>query len=733
MMTNSNLLHAGPHGPKPEAKTVAEIEIIVPAQELPVVVRPKKVKSLQSMMARDGALKVDIAQLSSEVIDNASSHIVNVLAKEPITEVFAEDIGLEVEAALGLAQIEDKIDLSDATDEDHIVAAPIENHETDTNLFGEDIEATPVIATEVSPVATIHTTVIDIDEQFSPIKSSVENTITPTTNSKASSGFPTLVNVSEVPEFKGVVLGLLSEHARASCIVLDVGCAEVAIICTREFYGSGAHTALLNNIGGVRYLFKVTSEYFAGKAIIDRLKIIGDRRAFSNKAAEIINETNRFIVLYDDIVAKAVELKATDIHFELSDTHTSVVRLRIYGRLKQWKSFATVLLQGALTAAYSSRNKAGTNSASGLNLECAMNTITQQQVNGVHYNGRLNGYPLVNGYDVVMRLLKNDHKSKIPSIGDLGYSDFHIENQILPAIRRNAGLMLIAGSTGSGKSTALRSFIYCIPSRDELKIYGVEDPTEYINPFMRQISVQRNSDDKEEVVKMQFLSALRSVLRMDPDALMLGEIRDHASASIASEFNRTGHRVFSTVHGDGAVDVLARLTSEEIGISPGALASKKYLSAVMYQKLLPKLCEHCKLPALKVIPKKTADILRSKYLVKPETMFCANPDGCEHCRIVELGMAGTKGLTVVAEILTPNDGILSAIRNEDWALVEKMWRGQRAHGFDHEDMAGKTAYEHALYKACIGMIDPMDIEADFEPFETYQVRDITNTEELEVA
>jgi type II secretory ATPase GspE/PulE/Tfp pilus assembly ATPase PilB-like protein len=379
------------------------------------------------------------------------------------------------------------------------------------------------------------------------------------------------------------------------------------------------------------------------------------------------------------------------------------------------------LLKGALTAAYSKRTKSGTNSSGALSLERAMNTITEQVINNKTYNGRFNGYPLVNGYDVVMRLLDSDPKSTIPSIESLGYSANHVTQQILPAIFKNAGMMVIAGSTGSGKSTALRSFIYALPDRDHLKIYGVEDPVEYLNPFMRQISVQRNSDDPEDVVKMKFLSALRSVLRMDPDVLMLGEVRDHDSASLASEFNRTGHRVFTTVHGDGCVDVLARLTSEEIGIAPTTLAAKKYLSAVMYQKLLPKLCPHCKLPAVDHLPLKTQALLRHKFGVNPATMFVANEAGCPACKVEELGLAGTKGLTVVAEILTPNDSILAAIAQRDWAEVERLWRSQRHCGFDAPDMAGKTAFEHALYKACIGLIDPNDIEADFESFTTYNV------------
>lgn len=529
-----------------------------------------------------------------------------------------------------------------------------------------------------------------------------------------------IASLSQIAPFKGVVKGIVPIQHEKQVVLLDMGCAELSMVCSREFFGSSAYLTLIKNMSGKRFSLHIAKEYVATDALIRELWASADKR-LSAKAIPVINEENRFLVLYDELVVKAVELVASDIHFEISNEEFSKVRLRIYGRLKDWKQINTDLLKGALTAAYSKRTKTGTNSSGALSLERAMNTMTEQVVNGKTYNGRFNGYPLVNGYDVVMRLLDSDPKSTIPTMESLGYSPVHVSQQIIPAINRNAGMMVIAGSTGSGKSTALRSFIYALPDRGALKIFGVEDPVEYLNPFMRQISVQRNSDDPEEVVKMKFLSALRSVLRMDPDVLMLGEIRDHDSASLASEFNRTGHRVFTTVHGDGCVDVLARLTSEEIGLHASTLAAKKFLSAVMYQKLLPKLCQHCKKPATERLGASRQAVLRNRFKVDPATMFTANPEGCPNCKVAELGLAGTKGLTVVAEILTPTDDILAAIAKRDWALVEHLWRSQRKAGFDQPDMAGKTAFEHALFKATQGLIDPYDIEADFESFETYAI------------
>jgi type II secretory ATPase GspE/PulE/Tfp pilus assembly ATPase PilB-like protein len=533
---------------------------------------------------------------------------------------------------------------------------------------------------------------------------------------------PQILNeVSDLDDFKGLVSGLQPDSSNPPVLVLDLGCAEVSLVMRPEYFGSGGYFGLCSVLKSNRFLMSIKSEFFANSKQMDQLIELNEKKVNSRHPIEVINESNKNIVLYDEIIARAFEINTTDVHFEIRQTERSNVRLRIDGRLMIWKAFPTELLRGALSAAYSARSKSGTNSAGALSLERAMNTITENMVKGQLVNGRFNGIPLVNGYDVVIRLLKNDPRAQIPSIESLGYTSHHIQHQLLPAIAKNSGMMAIAGSTGSGKSTALRSLIASLPNLHVLKVFGVEDPVEYLNPFMSQISIQRSTDEADEAVKMKFLSALRSVLRMDPDVLMLGEIRDKESASLASEFNRTGHRVFTTVHGDGCVDVLTRLNSPEIGISVSTLSSRKFLSAVMYQKLLPKLCPHCKVPASAILDASTLELLFEKFGLNINLMFCANDEGCDDCRVQEVGLAGTKGLTVVAEILIPTPEILKAISVSDWALVEHLWRGSRTAPFDSPNMQGKTAFEHALYQASAGLIDPQDIERDFESFKTYQV------------
>ena len=527
-------------------------------------------------------------------------------------------------------------------------------------------------------------------------------------------------SISDLGYFKGAIGGLVHVKLHHQVVVIDCGCADVAIVCQKDFIDSSNHTNLMNALTDNSFQLNVIAEYIADQEQIAAIWAFSERRGGLN-TCPIINKDNRNIVVYDEIVQKAVALSATDIHFEVREGALSRVRLRIDSRLHAWKSFPTQFLKDALTAAYSARNKSGTNSSGTLAFERAANTVTENKVLGKDINGRFSGYPLVNGYDVVMRLLDSDPNSVIPSIETLGYSDSHVTSQLLPALHRNQGMVAIGGSTGSGKSTALRSMIYSIPGRDNLKIYSVEDPVEYLCNFMSQISVQRNSDDPPDVVSLKFASALVTVLRMDPDVVMIGEIRDKVSASLAANAAASGHRIFTSIHGNSCIAVLMRMVSKELGMYPNMLADKEILSAVMYQKLIPKLCPHCKVPATSVLPQATLSLLTQRYKLDPGTMYCANEAGCVHCKIEEVSIAGKKGMTVVAEILTPNNDIRVAIKSENWLEVERCWRSCRTASFDDPDMTGKTAFEHALYKASIGMIDPQDIEADFESFSSYQL------------
>jgi type II secretory ATPase GspE/PulE/Tfp pilus assembly ATPase PilB-like protein len=213
---------------------------------------------------------------------------------------------------------------------------------------------------------------------------------------------------------------------------------------------------------------------------------------------------------------------------------------------------------------------------------------------------------------------------------------------------------------------------------------------------------------------------------MDPDVLMVGEIRDHESAVLMSEFTQSGHRCYTTAHGDSAVDGLSRICGEQIQLPAELLAGARFLSASIYQRLLPTLCPHCKLPANDKehgLPGATLDLLRKKFGLDAGTMYVARPRGCRECQPAVPGLHadGTKGVTVAAEVLEPNARMRELGAKRDWAGLHRAWRQTRRAGFGDGDMVGKTAYECALYLAARGLVSIVDVEREFEPLESYEI------------
>lgn len=522
--------------------------------------------------------------------------------------------------------------------------------------------------------------------------------------------------LEEVGSWRALVPGLVSDADQDKCVVLDREYSSVLILATTEFYRSGAHSIL---VGKIRLkTLSIEAESVASADVIAAAVSEGMRRG---AASQIVKDDDRNLALYEDLIRGAYNMRASDVHFEIENGGRSRVLLRRYGRMRPWKEFDTKILLDAVAAGYNGKTKAGTASGASWSKDRSLSTITEHAFAATNVNGRFSTYPVISGLDVVVRLLENDPRGRVPSLETLGYERSQIDGPLRSALQRNSGMIAMVGGTGSGKSTTLKTMMNELPRKDELKRYSVEDPVEYRMPGVRQISIQRGADDDEDEVKRKFHSALRMLVRLDPDVAMIGEIRDAQSGEMASEMVQTGHRVLTTVHGDGVVDAMSRMTGRLINISPEILSTRKFLSAIMYQKLLPLLCPHCKVRAAQVMPPAELRVIRGRFGLDTYTMFCASEDGCDQCRVEGIDSGGTTGLTVAAEIFVPDDKALRLIRECDWAGIEAAWRKTRRTGFGDADMTGKTAFEHALYKASIGLVDPRDIERDFESFTSYQI------------
>ena len=315
------------------------------------------------------------------------------------------------------------------------------------------------------------------------------------------------------------------------------------------------------------------------------------------------------------LISNAVREGASDIHIEPKDEFTKI-RYRIDGVL-----FETKQSPLKMHPAVVSRIKIMSN------LDISERRLPQDgkvkvSVGGRGIDLRISTLPTNRGEKVVIRVL--DSKSIMRDMKQLG-----MEPKVMRAFREQIalphGILLVTGPTGSGKSTTLYSAL-CQMDGDKLNISTVEDPVEYELDFCNQ--VQAN-----EKIGLDFASALRSLLRQDPDIIMIGEVRDNQTARIAVQAALTGHLVLSTLHTNDAASSITRLVN--IGIDTYLIAAS--LNAVLAQRLVRKICPKCK--KIYKVPKNMREYVK-KAGVKPEQLFVGG--GCDYCR--GSGYAGRMGI-----------------------------------------------------------------------------------------
>jgi type IV pilus assembly protein PilB len=277
--------------------------------------------------------------------------------------------------------------------------------------------------------------------------------------------------------------------------------------------------------------------------------------------------------LVNSILFQAAEDGASDIHFEPQED-SLLVRYRIDGVLQEVQRIPKRLLPGVTTRLkvlakldIAERRKPQDGRIS-VNAAAA----------GRKLDVRVATLPTVDGESVVMRLL--DKSKKAPSLVELGLSD-EMQRKLTELVSHPTGALLVTGPTGSGKSTTLFSVLTQI-SRPEINVITVEDPVEYRLPGVNQVQVHPRAG-------LTFATALRSILRSDPDVVMVGEIRDGETARISIEAAMTGHLVLSTLHTNDAPSALTRLN--EMGVEPFLTGAA--VTGVLAQRLARKLCSHC--------------------------------------------------------------------------------------------------------------------------------------------
>lgn len=310
------------------------------------------------------------------------------------------------------------------------------------------------------------------------------------------------------------------------------------------------------------------------------------------------------------ILLRALKEKASDIHIEPGEKRV-LVRLRIDGRMREVMSPPKSIL-----AALTSRLKILAK------LDIAERYVPQDGKFQIRFEGRaidfrLSILPVVGGEKSVIRIL--DTGSMALRLDGMGYEEKSFTD-ISEAIKSPYGMLLVTGPTGSGKSTTLYSCVQEVAG-PEVNITTVEDPVEYRMDGINQVPVNPKRG-------MTFAGALRSILRQDPDIVLVGEIRDKETADIAVKAALTGHLVLSTLHTNDAASTITRLV--DMGVDPFMVSSS--VLCICAQRLGRRLCKNCRQP-VESLPYEHLLTLGFKEsdFTSDLALFQANPDGCRHC------------------------------------------------------------------------------------------------------
>jgi type IV pilus assembly protein PilB len=331
------------------------------------------------------------------------------------------------------------------------------------------------------------------------------------------------------------------------------------------------------------------------------------------------------IRLVNQIIAQAVEQGASDVHLEPNGSELRV-RIRIDGVLVESTTVQRRMVLGVI-----SRVKIMSD------LDISERRLPQDgrvglMIDGHHIDLRVVTLPTVHGESIVMRILDKD--SVVMSLDKLGMAVSEHE-RFERAFRQSYGAVLVTGPTGSGKSTTLYAALGDLNSVEK-NIITIEDPVEYQLDGITQVQVNPRAG-------LHFHTGLRSMMRADPDIIMVGEIRDRETAQIAIESALTGHLVLSTLHTNDAASAITRLV--EMGIEPFLVASA--IDCVVAQRLARKLCQHCK--ERQII---SSDVLRANGIRSQYDMETYAAKGCPRCN-----HSGYKGRIGLYEVMTVTEEI----------------------------------------------------------------------------
>ncbi len=381
-----------------------------------------------------------------------------------------------------------------------------------------------------------------------------------------------------------------------------------------------------------------------------------------------------------DLVLEAVKQNVSDIHIQVRQTYTRI-RMRQNGELRVFAEWSEKLGREIASVAF---NKETDHATSHFNPMIPQDASMPLKIMGKDIRLRLASVPAHGGFDMVLRILATGENQSL-TLEQLGYTSKQVE-LIKMAMRLPFGAIIVAGPTGSGKTTTLASCMEMV--EEEAKLYTIEDPVEKVVEAATQVPVNTDKADRS------FAMMGRAALRMDPDVIILGEMRDEDTANVMVRASITGHLVLTTLHTNRATAIVTRLV--DMGISPVLLSDSSVLRCLVCQRLIAKVCPGCAVPLRESEAHKP--YIKDWEAVLPQEVLAtakARGKGCEKCR-----RTGVGGRVVVAEVIWVDEDGRQYIQKCDtlgWEkyLKENGWQDFRDRAID-------------LIKS--GLCDPFDAE-----------------------
>jgi len=502
-------------------------------------------------------------------------------------------------------------------------------------------------------------------------------------------------------KYKGSMGALIHEDNSATIIVTEDG------------------EKLSNVIRGFQELINTIFARLNTSLIVNVTVLAGAYEHYSNKTIkepvkyQMQSQIKSFTL---NMINQAIEMNASDIHIEIrqGEKKSAAIRFRIDGDMeliKEYKdseitlpcSIASFLFQGDY-ADDSSRSNA---QASDRVEQHASIRIPELKNVAIRYQTFLDK----EGYDIILRILTFDGKSQgLLDLQTMGFEPDQIE-MMIKAVSSNYGASFLGGSTGSGKTTTMAGVMNADQKKLSRKRLTIEDPVEIDLSAVTQCSIQRSANDTSSE---PFIKALKAALRSDPDLVMIGEIRERATANLMIDMAIAGHNIWGTLHINRMFDALYRLTADSIGIPASVIGSGNLLNLLNAQTLVKTLCPKCKIPLADGLKKELIDkrqVMELKqFNLDTNDLFLANKNSdnnkndCDNCK-----GKGELGRTVCAEMVLVTDEMKEFIAKGEFEKAEQTYRKSRTTDFGEDGMMGKTFLDHAMLKAQRGIVSALTI------------------------